>query len=81
MGVPTVTANIIVRRDIRFHGFPLKITGILKQWIVKVKRDRFKPTVYSCLELEEDAFKYQPFTGELEKDTIDVGLEIMFMSN
>ena len=57
---------------ISFFSFPLQDPAVLKEWLVKMKRDDrgmpYKPTTASriCSEhFVEADFEYQPFTGTL----------------
>lgn len=53
-------------KNISFHSFPLKNDKLLKDWMVKIKRDNFTPKKHSkiCSEhFEADCFILEMFSG------------------
>ena len=59
-------------KKVTFHRFPLKDKKLLKEWLIKMKRNDFglpfKPNADSkmCSEhFVQSDFKYLPFTGRL----------------
>ena len=52
--------------DISFHSFPLNNPPLLKEWLVRIKRENFKPNRSSkiCSEhFEIDCFIVEKFSG------------------
>lgn len=53
-------------KNISFHLFPHGKPSLMKEWLIKIKRDKFKPTSTTriCSEhFEDDCFRFENFTN------------------
>lgn len=62
-------------KNISFHRFPLNKPGILKKWLINLRRKDFTPNAYSVLcseHFNEEDFTFQMFTNTrlLKKDAV-----------